>query len=69
MQKNSIKDIIKNPKIDQIISVNGWVRNKRGSKNVSFISVNDGSTILNLQIVAESKSISEEILKKINTGA
>jgi len=68
MQKNSIKDIIKNPKIDQIISVNGWVRNKRGSKNVSFISVNDGSTILNLQIVAESKSISEEILKKINTG-
>ena len=69
MQKNSIKDIIKNPKIDQIISVNGWVRNKRGSKNVSFISVNDGSTILNLQIVAESKSISEQILKKINTGA
>jgi len=69
MQKNSIKNIIKNPKIDQIISVNGWVRNKRGSKNVSFISVNDGSTILNLQIVAESKSISEEILKKINTGA
>lgn len=69
MQKNSIKDIIKNPKIDQIISVNGWVRNKRGSKNVSFISVNDGSTILNLQVVAESKSISEEILKKINTGA
>ena len=69
MQKNSIKDIIKNPKIDQIISVNGWVRNKRGSKNVSFISVNDGSTILNLQIVAESKSISQEKLKKINTGA
>ena len=42
------------------IIVNGWVKNKRGSKNVFFISLNDGSTIENLQIVCETKSISEE---------
>ena len=45
---------------DKSIIVNGWVKNRRGSKNVFFISLNDGSTIENLQIVCESESINEE---------
>lgn len=47
----------------------GWVRTKRGNKNVSFIALNDGSTITNYQIVADPTVISEEILKKCSTGA
>jgi asparaginyl-tRNA synthetase len=45
------------------------VRTKRGSKNVSFIAINDGSTINNIQAVAESDSFDESLLKQITTGA
>ena len=51
-----------------MVNLKGWVRTKRGSKNVSFIALNDGSTLNNIQIVAEH-NISEDILKLINTGS
>ena len=69
MSKNKIIDIIKNPDLNGKIQIDGWVRTKRGSKNVSFIALNDGSTIKNIQIVAESDSFSEDLIKKITTGA
>lgn len=47
----------------------GWVRTKRASKNVAFIALNDGSTIHNLQVVADSEKFNEELIKKISTGA
>ena len=66
-----IKEILRAQKkfTDKNIIVNGWVKNRRGSKNVFFISLNDGSTIENLQIVCESKSINEEVIKQITTGS
>jgi len=69
MSKNQIIDIIKNPDLNGEIQISGWVRTKRGSKNVSFIALNDGSTIKNLQIVAESDSFSEDLIKEVTTGA
>jgi asparaginyl-tRNA synthetase len=45
MKYLSIQNIINDPGINKNIEINGWVRTKRGSKNVSFISINDGSTI------------------------
>ena len=65
----TIKQILKSPNVDKELTISGWVRTRRGSKNVSFIALNDGSTIRNLQIVAESTVFNEEIIKKINTGA
>lgn len=47
----------------------GWVRTKRGNKNVAFIALNDGSTINNIQVVAETAAFDEEMLKAITTGA
>ncbi|MDO4367268.1 MAG: asparagine--tRNA ligase [Bacteroidales bacterium] len=47
----------------------GWVRTKRGNKNVSFIALNDGSTVNNIQIVCDANVISEEVMKDITTGA
>lgn len=47
----------------------GWVRTKRGNKNVAFIALNDGSTIHNIQVVAETASFDEALLKGITTGA
>ena len=51
------------------ITVKGWVRTKRGNKNVAFIALNDGSTINNIQIVVDAANFDEELLKTITTGA
>ena len=47
----------------------GWVRTKRGSKNVFFIALNDGSTINNLQVVVDVNNFEDALLREINTGA
>ena len=47
----------------------GWVRTKRGNKQVKFIAVNDGSTINNIQVVANTEIIDDETIKRITTGA
>lgn len=47
----------------------GWVRTKRGNKNVTFIALNDGSTINNIQVVVDAASFDENLLKNITTGA
>ena len=53
----------------QLINVRGWVRSRRGNKNVSFISLNDGSTIKNIQIVVDLAQFPEENLKPVTTGS
>ncbi|MBO6117583.1 MAG: asparagine--tRNA ligase [Bacteroidales bacterium] len=55
--------------IGKQVRVKGWVRTKRGNKNVAFIALNDGSTIKNIQIVADVADFSEDVLKQITTGA
>ena len=53
----------------QKVLAKGWVRTKRGNKNVAFIALNDGSTINNIQIVCDVEKFSEDLLKQITTGA
>ena len=53
----------------QQVLAKGWVRTKRGNKNVAFIALNDGSTINNIQIVCDLAKFSEETMKRITTGA
>ena len=53
----------------QEVLAKGWVRTKRGNKQVKFIALNDGSTINNIQIVAEAELFNEDLMKKITTGA
>lgn len=55
--------------VGETICVKGWVRTKRGNKNVSFVALNDGSTIKNLQIVVDLAKFSPELLSEITTGA
>jgi asparaginyl-tRNA synthetase len=64
-----IKEILSEEGKEQKISAKGWVRTRRGSKHVSFIALNDGSTINNIQIVAEGGSFNEELIKQITTGS
>jgi len=51
------------------VLVKGWVRTKRGNKNVTFIALNDGSTIHNKQIVCDTEAFDEALLKQVTTGA
>jgi asparaginyl-tRNA synthetase len=51
------------------VLVKGWVRTKRGNKNVTFIALNDGSTINNIQVVCDTTAFDEALLKQITTGA
>jgi asparaginyl-tRNA synthetase len=69
MKRLKIKELLDGALIGQQVVVKGWVRTKRGSKNVNFIALNDGSTIHNLQVVADVEKFGEELLKDINTSA
>ena len=55
--------------VGKTIDVKGWVRTRRGNKNVQFVALNDGSTIKNLQIVFDLSKFNEEELKPVTTGS
>lgn len=69
MKRIKIKQLLSSAPIGSDVLVKGWVRTKRGNKNIAFIALNDGSTINNIQVVAETASFDENILKDISTGA
>jgi asparaginyl-tRNA synthetase len=69
MKRTKVKALLSNPGLGSEVLVKGWVRTKRGNKNIVFIALNDGSTINNIQIVAEVASFDESLLKDITTGA
>jgi len=64
-----IKQILSEAKVGSEVVVKGWVRTKRESKNAIFIALNDGSTIHNIQAVAEPGQINEDTLRLITTGS
>ena len=72
MQRYKIQYLLKedvSALIDTTICVKGWVRTKRGNKNVAFIALNDGSIITNLQIVVDLAKADEDQMRRITTGA
>lgn len=62
----SIKKLLSERKIAQDVILKGWVRTFRSNR---FIALNDGSTIENVQVVVDFENTSEELLKRITTGA
>jgi len=69
MKRTKIVDALKKIDFGEDICVKGWVRTRRGNKNVSFIELNDGSTVHNIQIVADNNKFGIDFLKPITTGA
>ena len=69
MKRTVIIDALQCAGEGQLINVCGWVRSRRGNKNVSFIALNDGSTIKNIQIVVDLAVFPEEQLKPVTTGS
>jgi asparaginyl-tRNA synthetase len=71
-KRTKIIDLLKTPEITGIgnpATIKGWVRTKRGNKNVAFIALNDGSTIHSIQVVVDLANFGEELLKQVSTGA
>ncbi|HPI71736.1 MAG TPA: OB-fold nucleic acid binding domain-containing protein, partial [Tenuifilaceae bacterium] len=66
-KREKIVDLLKSDKIGKEVSVKGWVRTRRGNKNVAFVALNDGSTIHNIQLVADVEVFGEEFLKDVST--
>ncbi len=66
MKRTKISTLLATQPAGQQVKAEGWVRTFR---NNQFISINDGSTIQNLQAVVELNSLDEATLKRITTGA
>ena len=69
MKRTIIADIFDPALIGSDVCVKGWVRTRRGNKQVQFVALNDGSTIKNIQIVFDMAKFIDEQLKPITTGA
>jgi asparaginyl-tRNA synthetase len=70
MEHRKILDILRHGHADETVTVRGWIRTKRELKHFSFVEVNDGSALANLQVViAPDRPDYPDLLKQLNTGA
>src|ERR1700741_5415982 len=65
----SIKAVLESSSPIDSVQVQGWVRTRRDSKDFSFIELNDGSSLKNLQIIARSSLSNYADIQKLTTGA
>jgi len=69
LKRAKINALLSGGNIDEQVLVKGWVRTRRGNKNIAFVALNDGSTIHNIQVVVEIADFSEETIRLITTGS
>ena len=68
-EKNDVVNLINETVAREQVIVAGWVRTKRAAKSFSFIELNDGSCLANIQIIVDKETAGAEILNEIQTGA
>ena len=68
-RRSTVKELLNTEQTGMDVHLKGWVRTRRGNKNLAFIAVNDGSVIHNIQVVADVPLFGDDLLKKITTGA
>ena len=64
-----VRDLLRSTASADAIQAAGWVRTRRDSKAFSFLEINDGSCLGNLQVVADAGIPGSEQLSKMSTGA
>jgi asparaginyl-tRNA synthetase len=69
MKRLTIKELLQATPRGETVEVTGWVKTRRGNKQVNFIALNDGSTIHNVQVVADAERFPEEVTRRMTTGA
>lgn len=67
--RTKVKELLDLTKVGREFTLKGWVRTKRGNKNIAFIALNDGSVIHSIQIVVDLARFDEDLMKGITTGA
>ena len=68
MRRSRIKDLLDRDQAGGEVLVQGWVKTRRSSKAVSFIQVNDGSTLRDIQVVADESLSGYELVESLTTG-
>ena len=68
LTRTKVKDLLKAAPGIEVLA-KGWVRTKRGNKQIKFIALNDGSTVHNIQVVADMANFDESLIAKVTTGA
>ena len=66
--RTKVIDLLKEAPGEEVLA-KGWVRTKRGNKEIAFIALNDGSTINSIQVVVDKTATAPELLAKVTTGA
>ncbi|MFZ5942047.1 MAG: asparagine--tRNA ligase [Bacteroidota bacterium] len=69
MKRSTVKELLASEEVNREVLLKGWVRTRRGNKNVAFIAVNDGTIIHNIQVVADLQKFTEDDIRKVTTGA
>ncbi|MBF0450313.1 MAG: asparagine--tRNA ligase [Candidatus Magnetomorum sp.] len=69
MKRTKIKDCHNQTQPLENVFVKGWIRTKRDSKEFSFIEINDGSSLKNLQVLADAALKNYDDIKKLATGS
>jgi asparaginyl-tRNA synthetase len=64
-----IQEILKQKKVGRQVRVQGWIRTRRDTGSFSFLEVNDGSCLANLQVIAEQKLANYDLeIRKLSAG-
>jgi asparaginyl-tRNA synthetase len=69
MPYSRIKDVLVTEPLEQALEIRGWLRTRRDARNFSFLEINDGSCLANLQVIAspDLENYKETVLK-LHTG-
>ncbi|MFQ5661019.1 MAG: asparagine--tRNA ligase [Gammaproteobacteria bacterium] len=69
MLKQTIKQLLHATEAATDVTVKGWVRTRRDAKEFSFIELNDGSCLANIQIIADSSLNGYDDITRLSTGS
>jgi asparaginyl-tRNA synthetase len=69
MKRTKIHRLLTSETALETILLKGWVRTRRDAKGFSFLEVNDGSCLKNIQVLADSSLVNYDAVTAITTGA
>lgn len=69
MHRTSINEALNAEAPKDSVTLMGWVRTRRDAKGFSFLELNDGSCLANIQVIVDEGVVDADVLKQLNTGS
>jgi asparaginyl-tRNA synthetase len=69
MERTKIFKLLQSESPAANVLLKGWIRTRRDSKSFSFLEVNDGSCLKNIQVIANDSLFNYDEIKKLTTGS